>query len=240
MPKNYWMVLTSPENFQVTRELGFTVLGLKSYHYKKVQRIEPGDRILYYVGTDRIFAATATVTSRYSEDRSQTWKKEGVSEWAFKVHIKPEIVLNDRELIDARQLAPRLDYVRRWSPEDWYIAFAQTNLHLLPKKDFILVEWEMQRLKSKRSGRHRPRGDNSARPSRKTYPQKTASQAIRHASLITPEPTSNSPDVELKAFSDQGSQRGLGISPWRLPVPPESLPPPGDLLPRLTPLQGPG
>ena len=177
MAKNYWMVVTSPENFQITRELGFTVHGLKAHHHRKVQRIEPGDRILYYVSKDRTFAATATVTSRYSEDRSRTWKKDGISEWAFKVHIKPEMVLNDGELIDARQLAPRLDYVRRWSPEDWYIAFAQTNLHLLPKKDFVLVEGEMQRLKSKQSRRNRPSRENTARPSRAKFPQDTVDQA---------------------------------------------------------------
>ena len=65
-------------------------------------------------------------------------------------------MLDEAQYIDARQLAPRLDYVRRWAPEDWYIAFAQTNLHLLPKRDFGLVEDEMRRLRGER-----PRGPES-------------------------------------------------------------------------------
>lgn len=149
MTRNYWMVVTSMENFQITRNLGFTILGLKGQHPRKVQRIEPGDRVLYYVGGAKAFPATATVTSRYFEYNSPVWKNEGSSKWAYSVRIKPEVILDEAEYIDARQLAPRLDYVRRWAPESWYLAFAQGNLHLLPKKDFLLVEQEMRKLRAK-------------------------------------------------------------------------------------------
>lgn len=149
MPRNYWMIVTSLENFRITRGLGFTVQGLKPQHQRKMQRIGHGDRILYYIGGARYFAATATATSRYFEDSSPVWKKEGASDLTFRVRIQPEMVLDEEEFIDARQVAPRLDYVRKWAPEDWYRAFAQSNLHLLPKKDFLLVEEEMRKIKSR-------------------------------------------------------------------------------------------
>ena len=157
MPRNYWMVVTSKENFDIMRGLGFTIQGIKAQHNRKVQRIEPGDCILYYIGGKRHFAATARATSRYSEDPSPPWKRDGLSRWAYKVGIQAEVVLADEEFMDASQIAPRLDYVRRWTPESWYIAFAQTNLHLLPKKDFMLLEQEMRKVgsKSSRPGRHR-------------------------------------------------------------------------------------
>ena len=150
MPRNYWMLVTSPENFQVTRRLGVTVQGFKANLQRKVQRIEPGDRILFYISKDRCFAATATATSKYFDDHKPAWKKEGNAEFAFRVRIKPEMVLDDSEFMDASQLSPRLDYVRKWAPEDWIMAFAQTNLHLLPKKDFLLVEEEMRKIKARR------------------------------------------------------------------------------------------
>lgn len=156
MPRNYWMIVTTPENFDIMRSQGFKIQGIKANHHRKAQRIEPGDCILYYVGRERFFGATARATSRYSEDPSPPWKKDGLSKWAYKVDIEPEVVLNNDEYIDANQLAPRLDYVRKWTPESWYIAFAQTNLHLLPKKDFQLVEQEMKKLTS-RAGRNRRR-----------------------------------------------------------------------------------
>jgi predicted RNA-binding protein len=154
MPRNYWMMITSLENFQITRSLGFTAQGLKVHHQRKAQRIEPGDRILYYIRGKRYFAATATAMSRYFEDHSGTWKGEGAGDWVLRVQIQPAIVLDEQEFIDARQLAPRLDYVRKWPPENWHIAFAQSNLHILPKKDFVLVEEEMRRIKVNGSKRH--------------------------------------------------------------------------------------
>ena len=155
MPRNYWMIVTSLENFRITRRHGFKVQGIKTQHQRKMQRIEPGDRILYYVGGDRHFSATATAKSRYFEDATPIWKQEGSVNWNFRVHVQPDVVLDEFEFMDASQLAPRLDYVRRWSPEDWYMAFAQSSLHLLPKKDFQLIEEEMRKVKSKRSPRHR-------------------------------------------------------------------------------------
>ncbi len=154
MPRNYWMMITSLENFRVTRDLGFTAQGLNAHLHRKAQRIEPGDRILYYIGGKRFFAATATATSRYLEDPAPAWKKEGNSPWAFKVNIHSQYVLDENEFIDACQMAPRLEYVRKWAPEDWYIAFAQSKLHLLPKKDFMLIEEEMRKIKANGSRRH--------------------------------------------------------------------------------------
>ena len=53
MPTNYWMIISNLENFRITRELGFKTQGLKTQHQRKVQRIEPGDRILLYVSGER-------------------------------------------------------------------------------------------------------------------------------------------------------------------------------------------
>ena len=187
MLKNYWMVVTTLENFEVTRKLGFTLQGLKPQHQRKVQRIEPGDRILYYIGGKRYFAATATATSRYFRDDSPVWKREGTADLTFRVRIRPEIVLSDEEFMDARQLAPRLDYVRRWSPEDWYLAFAQTHLHLLPKKDFMLVEEEMRKITAPRSRRH---------PRASAQPPKEAEPASRTDNHPHPVPSQTNETVE--------------------------------------------
>ena len=163
MAKNYWMIVTTPENYRITKDLGFTAQPLKGQHPRKVQRVEPGDRMLFYVGTSRRFAATATVASKYYEDTTPTWHKDGATDWKYRVGIKPGLVLDDEREIDALQLAPRLEYVRRWAPEDWYIAFAQSDLHLLPKRDFLLVEEEMRKLKA-RASRRRQRPVRSPEP----------------------------------------------------------------------------
>ena len=146
MPLNFWMVVCNAENFRITQQRGFTIQGLKSQHRRKVQRIGNGDRILYYVSHARHFTATATATTSFFEDDTHIWEKEGGADWPYRFRIKPEVVLDDSQYMDANLLAPRLDYVRRWPPENWYMAF-QGNLHLLPKNDFLLIEEEMKKLK---------------------------------------------------------------------------------------------
>ena len=47
--KTYWMVSTSLENFRISRDMNFTLQGLKTHQKRKAQRMEPGDRLVYYI-----------------------------------------------------------------------------------------------------------------------------------------------------------------------------------------------
>ena len=145
MPSNFWMIANNERNFRITQERGFSVMGLKSQHRRKVQRISEDDRILLYVTHIRRFVATVTATSDYFESDEAIWEREGRAGFPYRVNIRPEIVLKDEQFMDANLIAPRLEYVKRWAPEDWYMAF-QGNLHLLPKSDFLLIEEEMKKL----------------------------------------------------------------------------------------------
>ena len=87
-----------------------------------------------------------SVTSEYFEDRTPIWNIGTRGEnYPFRVKIKPEIVLREVDYIDALILAPRMEYVKRWQPEDWPLAFFDT-LHLIPQRDFSLIEGEMRRI----------------------------------------------------------------------------------------------
>ena len=145
MPSNFWMMVSNEENYRSTKDRGFNLLGLKAQHRRKVQRITEGDRVLLYVSHMRKFVATATAMSSYFEAEEPIWVNEGSSGFPYHIKLKPGVILEDDQFIDANILAPRLEYVKRWNPEDWYMAF-QGNLHLLPKNDFILIEEEMKKL----------------------------------------------------------------------------------------------
>jgi len=145
MPSNFWMMINNEENFRITQARGFTLLGLKAQHRRKVQRITEGDRILLYISHLRRFAATATAMSSFYEAEETIWVNEGSTGFSYHIKLKPGVILKDEQFIDANLLAPRLEYIKRWNPEDWYMAF-QGNLHLLPKNDFTLIEEEMKKL----------------------------------------------------------------------------------------------
>ena len=53
--------------------------------------------------------------------------------------LKPNHILKGDNYLDASKIGFRLEYVKKWIPEDWHLAFWDT-LHLLPQKDFKLLE----------------------------------------------------------------------------------------------------
>ena len=162
MGKNYWMFVGPPERFEVIKDLGFTVYGVGPRYRRRAERMQPDDRVLFYVTKIRKWAATATITSRYFEDHQPIWQSSRRDD-AHPYHVKlaPDVVLDERDYIDALILAPRLEYVKRWAPEYWPLAFFD-NLHLLPQRDFRLIEGEMKRAVSKIN-----KGGGGGRPRRR-------------------------------------------------------------------------
>jgi hypothetical protein len=156
-PPQYWMVVSSPDNFRKTREHGFTVQGLKSRHRKRAEAMRSGDRLLYYVTGRMAFAGTVTLTSAMFEDHSHLWRSSRREEdYPWRVHLRPDHVLDEGEWVPAKELAYRLEYVRKWPPEHWTLAF-QGHVHQLPQKDFKLIEDEIRRTQSQRGGDESPR-----------------------------------------------------------------------------------
>ena len=94
MPKHYWMVVQTPENYQISKEMGFTLLGLGPRYRRRVERMEPDDLVLFYISGNREWAAIVTIKSRYFEDRTPVWKSlPQDDEFPYRVKINPSIVL---------------------------------------------------------------------------------------------------------------------------------------------------
>lgn len=162
MPRNYWMMVLSAENFRVLEKNKYSVYGFRAKLRKRVDRMEVGDRVLFYLSHVQGFPATATITSTMYEDDSELFTTEsGKEAFPYRVSLEPGIILDQSNYIDARQLGPTLEYVKKWVPERWPLAFIG-DLHLIPKKDLFLVEDEMKRISSIKG---LPRVFNKARKS---------------------------------------------------------------------------
>ena len=230
MPLNFWMINCNEENYNVTRRMGFTGQGLKAEYRRKVQRVEPGDRVIYYVTGSRVFTATATVTQAYEEVDSSPWIREGKAAWPYRIGIKPDVILRDDQFISAGLIAYRLEYVRKWAPEDWYMAF-QGNLHLLSKSDFFLLEGEMlklrdgrekaleqidaalaaeeERVNAQRERRRRNANRSNARPQ---PPRDVPAPDNRTATVESPAPTvdAEAAPTDSESPADGGRSNGRG------------------------------
>jgi len=138
---SYWLVVSSPGNFETTRSLGFGVQGFKARHERRTAGMRPGDRLLWYLTGLGVFAATATVTSSRFEEHTPIWKSEGRREddYPWRVRIRPDLVLEPARGLEAAAFREDLRYLRKWPAPHWRLGF-QGMLHRWPREDFELVE----------------------------------------------------------------------------------------------------
>lgn len=143
----YWLVVTSPKNFRHDREnLNFRMQGIPYRYRKTVQNMQVGDKILYYVMTLQKFGAITSVIGDYIEDHSKMWTDEDEM-WPSRRPTKPEIVLQDDELIDAKKLVPNLSFIE--NKKNWGV-YLQGSIREIPEEDFRFIESEMKKVIAER------------------------------------------------------------------------------------------
>jgi hypothetical protein len=149
------MFVQTEQNFQITKNMNFKLHGLGAKYRRRADRMQPDDNVLYYVSGTKRWTALATIRSKAFEDRSPLWSPTHRGEdFRYRVKMAPRLVLDDDEAIEALMLAPRLEYLKRWAPELWPLAFID-SVHLLPQRDFRLIETEMKRIDEQSKKRRR-------------------------------------------------------------------------------------
>jgi predicted RNA-binding protein len=138
----YWIIVGSPDNFAKTKELGFTVQGIKSRHRKKAERMRPGDKIVYYVTGLKSIAGIATITSEYFESHDRIWSsgdpRKQAEDYPFRVNIEPDLILEAEAYVPAEPISRQMVYATKWPAENWTLAF-QGNVHEIGNDDYELI-----------------------------------------------------------------------------------------------------
>lgn len=149
-----WVVVSGPEIFAKTRDLGFTRHGFKSTRRNMAKSIQPGDRLAFYVTGRKQFAAIARVTSPVVEEHTRIWEsaKKPAEMYPFRAAIEPLVLLAEEDWLDAEPYHERFAWTQRWPRANWTLAY-QGNLHEVPEADMDLLEAEMKRRASAKSGR---------------------------------------------------------------------------------------
>ena len=137
----YWLIVTSPDNFKYDREhLNFKYQGLPNRFRKQVQRMKIGDRVVYYIMKIQKFGATATITGEYFSDSSKVWTDKDEM-WPARIPSEPDVVLDDDELVDAKKLIPDLSFIEK---KEFWGTYFQGSIKNIPEEDFKLIESEMK------------------------------------------------------------------------------------------------
>ncbi len=140
----YWIVVGSEENMRIAETRGFDMFGFKSTRRSEVSGMKAGDRLIFYLTKIMKFGGIAEVTSDYYEDHEKVFRSVKPKEdYPWRVKIKPITVLTPEQYLDVREIGPTMDYVKKWPPEHWRLAF-QGNLHKIPDSDYKMIEGLMQ------------------------------------------------------------------------------------------------
>ena len=133
----YWIVVGSEENMRIAEARGFDVFGFKSTRRTEASRIKPGDRLIFYLTKIMKFGGVAEVTSDCFEDHTKVFRstKKPNEDYPFRVNVRPSVILTPDQYLDVREIAPSLEFTRKWPPEHWRLAF-QGNLHEVPAADY--------------------------------------------------------------------------------------------------------
>ena len=136
-----WVLTGSLENFRATREHRFRVIGAKERRRAMAERIEPGDRIVFYVTVLQAFAGIVRVTGEMYEDRQKIWpgKPGKVDPYPWRFETEPELVLEEGDFVPAVDLVGQLEHVGKWPAEHWHLAF-QGQLRTVTDADAELLE----------------------------------------------------------------------------------------------------
>ena len=146
---NYWIIVGSPDNFEKTKELGFSIQGMKTRQRRKAERMEAGDQFVWYITGDQAFAGYATITGASFEDHDPIWSsgKKKDEDYPWRVPIGKAVSLPREGWVPAEGLARRLTYVQKWPAEHWRLAF-QGNVHEISGSDFEILRSEIDKAAS--------------------------------------------------------------------------------------------
>jgi len=137
--RSFWMIVTSPGNYERTKALRFSQQGMKKRHLRKAERMAPGDGMCWYVTGHQTFAAIATLTSPFFESAKPIWVSDGAPDiYPWRVRIKKQKALAPENGVPAESLVAKLAFVRKWPKASWRLAF-QGNVHELPAADYALI-----------------------------------------------------------------------------------------------------
>ena len=136
-----WVLTGSLDNFRVTREHGFRVIGAKEGRRGMAEGIEPGDRIVFYLTGIQAFGGIVRVTGEMFEDREKLWpgKPGKVDPYPWRFETEPVLVLDEDSFVPAVGVALELEHVRKRPAEHWQLAF-QGQLRTVSDADAELLE----------------------------------------------------------------------------------------------------
>lgn len=70
----HWLLVSSPENFEVSRTRGFDIAGMKSRWKKAAGEVKPDDTVFFYLTGIKAIGGEAKVVGESFFDETKIWE----------------------------------------------------------------------------------------------------------------------------------------------------------------------
>jgi hypothetical protein len=135
----HWLLVSAPENFEITRTRGFDIAGMKSRWRKAAGEVAEGDTVFFYTTGLKAIAGEATITGPSFEDHEPIWKSKKEGEvYPFRFPTKLVQARDEGKYLPVADFIDQYEYARRWPAANWTLAF-QGNVHRLSDSDYELI-----------------------------------------------------------------------------------------------------
>ncbi len=130
----YWILVTHPNNFEIMKAKNMAAMKAKRESF--ALKVEPGDKVVFYLTKIGKFGGVAEFKSKVKEDKSKIFTEEMPGEthpWRF--DVKFEVKLNEKDYVPSENFKDKLVYLKKWPAKYWKLGF-QGNVHEIGKEDF--------------------------------------------------------------------------------------------------------
>jgi hypothetical protein len=135
----HWLLVSSPDNFELSRKRGFDIAGMKSRWRKAAGEVKPGDTVFFYTTGLKAIAGEAKVVGESFEDHDKIWDSTKPGEvYPHRFPIELVKARDEGDFLPVADFIKHYDYAKRWPAKNWTLAF-QGNVHRLSDSDYLLI-----------------------------------------------------------------------------------------------------
>ena len=136
----HWLLVGSEVNFNISRERGYDVAGMKERWRKAAAEVRPGDTVFFYLlGLKAIGGEAKVVSEAYFDSAEDIWECSHLTEkYPWRFATEPVAIREPGDYLAVLDFLADYEYAQKWSPKRWGLAF-QGNVHRLNDNDYQLI-----------------------------------------------------------------------------------------------------
>ena len=112
MERNYYMIITTKEDYKKDLENKFEFLGFPERNRKSVENFKVGDKVIFYITKISSFAASVEISGESFYSVKQVWTDE-YDVWPYRVKSKKEYAIKEESnMVFIKDIWDNLEFIK--------------------------------------------------------------------------------------------------------------------------------